>query len=486
MIFRLVHQLVAAIGLMLCLVGIAGAADKPNILWIVAEDMCPDLGCYGEPQVNTPHLDALAARGVRFTRAFATATVCSASRSAFITGVYQTALGAHHQRMDESIAPPLCDPHQTLPQRLREAGYYTANVKAITAGLRGTGKNDWNFTTKTGHFDGHEWADLKSHQPFFAQVNFSESHRPFASPTHADPTKLTLPPYYPDHPVTRRDWAGYLDEITALDVKVGRLLDQLDEDDLTDSTIVIFFGDHGRPMLRGKQWNYDSGTRVPLIIAWPMSMKAPARYQAGLESDQLVSLIDVTATSLHAAGVAIPESMHGRPIFDGEPRDAVFSASDRDGECILRSRSIRTARYRYIRNGHPDRPAVYATAYRKQTHPLYHLMIKLDTEGRLNPVQHHLLEPRGAEELYDMQADPYEIHNLVDSPEHADALRDLRSWMDTWIRDTHDLGQQPDREEVVEYFEQYGQHSAKSRAKAIQKMRQMVDEEDARFLQKKQ
>ena len=487
MTFRIFSLPAVALGLMLSFVGAAHAeSTKPNILWIVAEDMCPDLGCYGEPQVHTPHLDALAARGVLFTRAFATATVCSATRSAFITGVYQTTLGAQHQRMDDSIAPPLCDPHQTLPQRLREAGYYTANVKKINQHLRGTGKNDWNFTTKTGHFEGNDWAELKTRQPFFAQVNFQESHRPFTSESHADPAKVNLPPYYPDHPLARRDWAGYLDEITEVDVKVGKLLDQLEADGLADNTLVIFFGDHGRPMLRGKQWNYDSGTRVPLIIAWPKAVKAPGRYRSGSVSDQLVSLIDVTATSLKAAGVDIPESMHGRSIFDDEPRDAVFSASDRDGECILRSRSIRTDRYRYIRNAYPDRPVIYSTAYRQQMHPLYHLVRKLGDEGRLNAVQHHLLEPRGVEELYDLESDPYEIHNLADSPEHAEVLRDLRARLDAWIKRTNDQGQQPDRAEVAEYFEQYGRQSAKRRAKAIETMRQRVYAEDERFLREKQ
>jgi len=468
-----------------CFVTPVAAGAQPNIVWIVAEDMSPDLACYGREQVHTPHLDKLAGQGMRFTQAFATNPLCSSSRSAFITGIYQTTLGAHHQRMPEHLAPTLPDDVKTLPQLLRALGYHTVNARKINAGLTGSGKNDWNFkATDENQFDSRDGTDLPQRQPFFVQINFKESHRPFNSPDHADRSKVDLPPYYPDHPVAREDFAGYLDDVTALDVKVGKVLDWLETENLRDNTVVIFFADHGRPMTRGKQWNYDSGLHVPLIIHWPAGLNSPAEYRHGTVSDELVSLIDLTATTIRAAGGTIPSNMHGRPLFDPEvkPRDAVFAASDRDGECILKIRSVRTARYLYLRNGHPDKPAIYATAYRKASHPMYHLLTKLGAEGRLNNVQRALIEPRAPEELYDVVNDPHQIHNLAGSPEHADVLNALRGRLDHWIKTTDDKGQLPDSEAVVEHFKAYGEKSAKSRGPHIEKRRKQVYEADEKYL----
>ena len=198
-------------------------AKKPNILWLIAEDFGQHLGCYGTKEVATPNLDALAAGGMRFTRCFTTAPVCSPSRSAFMTGMYATTLGAHHHRSNRDGAHPLPEGVRLLTDWMRDAGYFTANVAKLPAdmGFKGTGKTDWNFTPPAKPFDTNEWAELKAHQPFFAQVNFQETHRGFHAPKHADPAKVELPPCYPDHPVVRADWAEYLDAATEVDRKVG-------------------------------------------------------------------------------------------------------------------------------------------------------------------------------------------------------------------------------------------------------------------------
>src|SRR5688500_857387 len=199
--------------LLLFLVGIAHAAvaaERPNILWLVAEDFGPELACYGTSQVWSPNLDKLATDGMRFSRAYTTAPVCSASRSAFMTGMYQTTIGAHNHRSHRDDGYRLPDGVRVISDWMREAGYFTANVRELPTGLnlKGTGKTDWNFTYTGKAFDSDNWADLKGQQPFFAQINFQETHRKFHAPERADPEKAVIPPYYPDHPVTRKDWAA--------------------------------------------------------------------------------------------------------------------------------------------------------------------------------------------------------------------------------------------------------------------------------------
>ncbi len=263
------------------------AAQQPNILWLIAEDFGPHLGCYGTKEVSSPNLDRLASEGLRYTRFYTTAPVCSPSRSAFMTGMYQTTIGAHNHRSHRDDGYTLPNGVRVLTDWLRDAGYFTANVREFPApiGFKGTGKTDWNFTYENrstngrtnplvrrgdaaapylAPFDSDKWTDLRAHQPFFAQVNFQETHRQFHAPKHADPNKVELPPYYPDHPVARADWAEYLDSATELDRKCGLVLRQLIRDGLADNTVVVFFGDNGQAHVRGKQFCYESGLSVPL------------------------------------------------------------------------------------------------------------------------------------------------------------------------------------------------------------------------------
>ena len=188
----------------------APAAARPNVLWLIAEDLGPHLGCCGTKEVWTPNLDRLAEEGVRYTR-FYTGHVCSPSRSAFMTGMYATTLGAHHHRSHRNDGFGLPGGVKLLTDWLRGAGYFTANVVKLpeACGFSGTGKTDWNFAHDRTPFDSADWADLKAHQPFYAQLNFKETHRAYDAPKRADPAKVEIPPYYPDHPVTRADWAAY-------------------------------------------------------------------------------------------------------------------------------------------------------------------------------------------------------------------------------------------------------------------------------------
>jgi len=440
--------LIAALSLAACEASAADGPARPNILWLIAEDFGVELGCYGTAGVEAPNLDRLAARGVRYSNFFTTAPVCSPSRSAFMTGMYQTTIGAHNHRSHRDDGYTLPANVRLLTDLMRDTGYFTANVRRLpkSFGFRGTGKTDWNFHYAGKPFDSDDWADLRQHQPFFAQVNFDETHRKFHAPRKTNPDKVVVPPYYPDHPVTRKDWAEYLDSAMELDRKVGLLLNQLAEDGLAASTVVVVFADNGQAHVRGKQFCYDSGLHVPLIIFWPDGLQRPAGFNPGTADDRLLEAIDLAPTMLALAGADKPENMQGR-VFLGKrseaPREYVFGARDRCDETVFRFRTVRDKRYRYIRNFTPDRPFLQANEYKERQYPVWNLLKQLHAEGKLTPLQDMLCQPTmPAEELYDLQDDPYETKNLVGSGEHREVLARLRSELQRWIDESHDQGAQ--------------------------------------------
>lgn len=424
------------------------AADRPNILWIIAEDLSPDLGCYGNRVVRTPNLDRLAAEGMRFTRAYVTGPVCSASRSAIATGMYQTSIGAHNHRSHRDDGYRLPEPVRVFTYYLREAGYHTSNLRN-SHGLQGTGKTDFNF--EAGQvFDGEDWSERRRGQPFYAQINFSETHRAFRRFTEnpVDPARVELPPYYPDHPAVRLDWALYLDTVQHLDVKVGRVLERLKREGLWEDTIVFFFSDHGRPMPRGKQFLYEEGIRIPLIVRIPEKYRVEG-YQPGTVSDALISAIDITATTLWLAGLELPRHFHGRPFFgpDVQRRAYIIAARDRCDETIDRIRCVCERRFKYIRNFFPERPYAQQNVYKDTMYPTLRVMRDLYEQGRLSGAAAAFLAPtRPEEELYDLVADPWEIHNLAAHPEFRSTLERMRRILDQWIRTTSDQGQYPEKE----------------------------------------
>jgi N-sulfoglucosamine sulfohydrolase len=441
---------------------------KPNILWIIAEDLGLDLGCYGSPDARTPHLDKLASEGRLYRRAYSTCAVCSPSRSAFMTGMYQTSFGAQHHRSHHDDGFQLPANVKLITHRVREAGYFTANVVEFPAAtkLRGTGKTDWNFQPPAKPFDSRKWDDLKQHQPFYAQVNLLQTHRIYdkAATNPTDPATVHLPPYLADHAVAREDWARYQDCIKAMDGQVGAVLEQLRLDGMGSNTIVFFFGDNGRECFRGKYFQYEQGCQVPLLVRWPKLVPA------GSTSDELVSLIDVTATTLALAGVPVPNEMHGQPFLgpNARRREYLFTALDRMGTKIDRVRTVRDARYKYIRNFHPGQPYLPAhLLYADETNPNFNLMRQLYAEGKLNAAQSKFMAPtRPAEEIYDLEADPFEFKDLAQSPEHKQVLAKLRAVMDQWIVEANDQGGTPEdpvaqKREIESLLRQLGKQFGK-------------------------
>jgi N-sulfoglucosamine sulfohydrolase len=402
-----------------------------NVLWIISDDHGPDLGCYGTPGVVSPNIDRLAREGIRFTNAHATAPICSPSRSALMTGMHQVSIGAHHHRSNRDR--PLSEPVVPVTYLFRDAGWFTANDNG--GGI--AGKTDVNFAAED-LFDGISWRERAEGQRFFAQVNFFPPHRPFVKaqnhPTDRD--AVVLPPYVPDTEELREDRAQYLDSIRLLDHGVGSVLARLEEDGLMDSTVIFFFGDNGRPFARDKQFLYDGGTHVPLIVRFPDGRNA------GEVREDLVSLIDVTAQSLVLAGIEIPEWMEGRSFLENTTtkRDYLFTARDRADETVDTIRCVRTAEFSYIRNFMPERPYLQANGYKEAFYADWRAL-KAEAEAMEDAPRFLFLSPtKPPEELYDLRNDPHELKNLADDPEHAERLVEMRRVLDWRMQHPFDHG----------------------------------------------
>ncbi|HEY6167708.1 MAG TPA: sulfatase [Verrucomicrobiae bacterium] len=453
-----------------------GALKRPNILWLVGENIKLDLGCYGEKLVRTPNLDRLAAEGVRYTRVFATSPSCAPSRSAFFTGLYQTSTDTQcmrSHRNDDFRLPPGVRP---ITHWLRDVGYFTANIKTVGDHSVGTGKLDLNFVNEGPIYASDDWSALKSHQPFFAVVNSHEVEydiydRQSATkervewvgerehPKIATAENVRPPPYYPDHPVVRQEWARYLNSVSGMDRRIGWVLEQLRREGLEEDTVILFFADNGRLEARGIHWCYDSGLHVPMIIRWPKNLPAPPQVKSGTVNDQVISLLDVTATTLAIAGVPRPALMESRNFLGAQadaPRQYAFSARDRIDETVQRIRSVRDARWRYIRNFSPGPTFASLNRYKEKCFPIMPLMRELAAQGKLKGAPAEVMKLHGpGEELYDIESDPHEIRNLAGStkPEHREALLRLRAALDTWIAETGDRGAVAEPPEVIAPFE---------------------------------
>lgn len=435
------------------------ADDRPNIVWIIPDDMSANFGCYGETAIKTPHVDQLAENGLKFTNAYVTAPVCSTCRSAFITGMYQTSIGAHHHRSGRGELKISLPEHiKLVPKLFQEAGYHTSISGWPGAKVR-FGKTDYNFEWDKEVYDSSLWQDREEGQPFFHQVQTpggklrgkdeegwkkiqGQAEETLGSRT--PDSAVELPPYYPNHPNIVRDWAAYLDTARMTDHMVGEVIAKLKEEELLENTLIIFMTDHGISHARGKQFMYDEGLHVPLVISGP-------GIEAGAVRDDVVEHIDIAALSLGAAGIEVPEWMQARDILakDYEPREAAFAARDRCDETVDHMRSVRTKDFKYIRNFLPNRPYLQPCAYKDAKDILITLRQAYKDEA-LNATQRLLFrETRPAEELYDVNADPFEINNLAEDPAHAEELAKMRERLETWMVETNDLGREPETDEML-------------------------------------
>jgi len=432
----------------------------PNILWITVEDMSPNLGAWGDDYAHTPNLDRLAAESVRYTGAFATAPVCSPSRSTLITGVYATSLGTQRLRS----AFPIPASVKGFPSYLRSAGYYTTNnVKTDynTGDAARLIEESWDESSETAH-----WRGRAEGQPFFAVFNDMTTHQSRSMSTSYeefqglvqsrlsseeihDPAGAPVPPYYPDTPVVRKTLARYYDCITAMDKNVGRILAELEEDGLAEDTIVFFFSDHGAGLPRHKRVLQDTGMHVPLLVRFPQKYQRLASADPGETADRLVSFVDFPPTVLSILGLDVPEVMEGTPFLGdgaGDPRQYVFGARDRIDEAYDLARSVRDGEYLYIRTYMPHLSYNQPSAY-SDTADIRMEIERLAARGQLKGAQLHYAGPlRPREELYAVREDPHQIVNLVYSDAHQEALSRMRQELTRWIRRTRDVGFLPEAE----------------------------------------
>ncbi|VGO13516.1 Arylsulfatase [Pontiella desulfatans] len=428
------------------------AQGRPNILWIVVEDMSCHFGYQGEKLVHTPNVDKLAGEGVVFENAYVAAPVCSASRSGMITGMYQTSIGAHNHRSSRGAHKiQLPKGIKTIPEIFKANGYYTCNSQENP---KRYGKEDYNFVySRKKLYDAPGWSKRANGQPFFAQIQLrggklrnvekwnDEVNR--AIPEHlVSPDEVTLPPYYPDCAEYRKDWAEYLNSVTFTDLEVGKIIKRLKTEKLLDNTVIFFITDHGISQARGKQFLYDEGARIPFIVWAPKHLKPQVK-------EELIAHIDMAATSLEFAGIKIPETMDAKPLFNEnhQPREFVVTARDRCDETVDHIRSVRKGNLKYIKNYLPNRPYLQPCDY-KDTKPWMQKLRQLDQQGKLNAAQKIVTaQTRPTEELYDLSADPFEINNLAADKAYASKLEELRTLLSGWVKDTGDQGISPESEE---------------------------------------
>lgn len=461
---------------------------RPNVLWLVTEDMSAWIPPFGDSTIETPNLSRLAAEGIIFPRVFSPSGVCAPSRAAIATGMYPSSIGANHMRTNSYTEVTGLPPYEAVPpaevhmmsEYLRKAGYYCSN----------NSKKDYQFKDPVTAWDESgnyaHWRNRAEGQPFFSIFNFTVTHEsglfePYGyrqnefrhyqagdtsfvagawdakttdaetNPHVAKDLDFPIPPYLPETDSVRRDMWKMYNNIAEMDQQLGAILDQLEADGLLDSTIIFFYGDHGGPLPRQKRLIYDSGLNTPMIIRFP------GKWRAGSEDGQLVSFIDFAPTVMSLVGIEPPAYMQGQ-AFLGEfkapqPRQYIHAAADRFDGFTDAIRAVRDQRFKYIRNYRPEQGYYLPVVYRERI-PTMRELLRRREAGTLNEYQAQWFrgnKPR--EELFDCDNDPHELHNLAEDPEYADKLAELQSEMDRWLKAIGDQPNLPEAELVSQLWD---------------------------------
>jgi N-sulfoglucosamine sulfohydrolase len=425
-------------------------SELPNILWITSEDNSPFAGCYGDEFATTPNMDMLASQGFLYTHAFANAPVCAPARNTILTGVYASSGGNSHMRSQY----PKSEIVKPYPVYLREAGYFcTNNVKEDYNLPADQTRGIWDESSNKAHYN-----NRRPGQPFFAVFNSTISHEssihrrtPLEDLRH-DPQKVKLPPYHPDTPDMRHDWAQYYDKIEDMDAWIGKILKELDESGEAENTIVFYYGDHGGVLARSKRFLYDSGTRVPFIVRIPEKYKYlfPAK-KPGTKVDRLISFVDLVPTLLSIVGIPVPEYLQGNAFLGDQKTnnpDYVYMFRDRMDERYDMSRSVRDEKFRYIRNYMPFRPHGQHLEYLWLA-PSIRSWEAAYKNGECNEIQSRFWLPKPAEELYDSENDPWEVNNLAGDPAYADVLLRMQNECTQWILRVRDAAFIPEADRTT-------------------------------------
>ncbi|GIZ09486.1 sulfatase [Flavobacterium sp. UMI-01] len=452
--------------------------NRPNILWLVTEDIGPYLPSFGDSTIVTPNLSRLAKEGVVYTNLYSTSGVCSPSRAAIATGMYPSGIGANNMRTNSNMKETGLPPYEAVPppqvkmisELLRMKGYYCSNNY----------KEDYQFNPPQTAWDESSdyahWRNRGVNQPFFSVFNFTETHEsglfePYGfrqietrhyhegdtsyvwkqnglpdaknrmteaeTPVHLPKhTKFKIPPYLPDNAVVRRDMWKLYNNIAETDKQIGAVLKQLEDDGLLEKTIIVFYSDHGGPLPRGKRLIYDSGLNTPMIIRYPNKQKA------GTKDNQLISFVDFAPTLLSMIGDKAPSYMQGQAFAGNNKvkveRKYIHAAADRFDEVTDVIRAVRDKQFKYIRNYRPEQGYYLPLAYREQI-PTMQELLRLHKEGKLNAIQDQWFrKSKPTEELFDCKADPHELVNLASNPKYASKLQELRTEMNRWLEEIHD------------------------------------------------
>ncbi|MFP4844980.1 sulfatase [Winogradskyella sp. PE311] len=459
--------------------------NRPNILWLVTEDMGAYIPPFGDTTVATPNLSKLAGEGVVYPNLYSTSGVCAPSRAAIATGMYPSSIGANHMRTNSYTKERGLPAYEAVPpsdvkmisELLRKQGYYCTNNY----------KTDYQFKAPVTAWDESSpyahWRNRNENQPFFSVINFTETHEsglfePYGfreietrlyhagdstynwknkgashannrmteedTPIHVSKdTKFKIPPYLVDNEVTQRDMWKLYNNIVEMDRQVGAVLKQLEADGLLENTIVLFYGDHGGPLPREKRLIYDSGLNTPMIIRFPKKL------HAGTKDDQLISFVDFAPTLLSLIGEEPKPYMQGQSFLGSnkvEERDYIHAAADRfDAETDV-IRAVRDRRFKYIRNYRPEQGYYLPITYRERI-PAMQELLRLHDEDKLNEAQKQWFrESKPKEELFDCTVDPFELNNLADNLEYKNKLNELSAEMDKWLRAIEDNPNLPEGE----------------------------------------
>lgn len=445
------------IWLLVLVIGLSSSMSaRPNIIWITCEDLSPDwLGSYGDSIVQTPHLDQLVRESIKYTRAYTTAGVCAPSRAAIITGMYQTSIGAHQMRtlngawgakyspvQDYSaVVPPEV---RCFPEYLRAAGYYCSNNE----------KQDYQFVPPVTVWNEQgpyaSWEGRKTDQPLFAIFNVFITHESqlfsrLKDPLDVDPAKVMVPPFLPDTKIIREDIARLYTNVQIMDRQVGEIITRLKKAGLYDQSYIFFYSDHGGMLPWTKREILERGTHIPLVI------KFPGGNGAGTMDHRLISSIDFAPTVLSLAGIKPPAYLNGQAFLgkfrSKAPRQYVFAARDRMDTEYDRVRSVRDKQYRYIRNFMPEKPYYQAIEFRLSI-PGMKEIIQLHKDNKLPVTTANWFKTKPVEELYDVQADPYEFNNLAENPQFVQQLNTLRKAYESWAQTYPDFGAIPEKEMI--------------------------------------
>lgn len=456
--------------------------ERPNILWLVTEDMGAYISPFGDSTIATPNLSRLAREGVRYPNLFSTSGVCAPSRAAIITGMYPSSIGANHMRTTSytevtglpsygAVPPPEA---RMVSELLRMNGYYCSNNYKEDYQFKAP-KTAWDESNQFAH-----WRNRSEGQPFFSVFNFTDTHEsglfePYGqrkletryyhlgdslykpgsdrmteqeTPVHLPKdTKFDIPPYLQDTETVRRDMWKMYNNIAEMDKQIGAVLKQLEEDGLLENTVIFFYGDHGGPLPRQKRLIYDSGLNTPLIIRFPNKL------HAGTIDDQLISFVDFAPTLLSLIGVTPPDYMQGQAFlgdFKAEKeRKYIHAAADRFDAITDVIRAVRDKRFKYIRNYRPEQGYYLPVEYRERI-PTMKELLQLQNEGKLNAIQSQWFrENKDTEELFDCLADPHELNNLAENPDYKEKLEELRTEMDRWLTAINDQPNLPERELIT-------------------------------------